>query len=170
MAKKPKKSEYKASEAEKTEAKIAQKEYLDYKRKYSPLLEAAKIDSERDYSSLLKGRANADIAQTTAFPSLRAAENSYLGAATASNAAKAMLEAGITATNIKDTNKTNVLAAARKQATTTQQGLSQAARIGTSNILADSRNKMLVRGATAQALGDIGTSTMIYGKEKGWWG
>jgi len=154
MAKKPKKQEYKASAAEKTEAKIASQEYKDYKRKYEPMLKDWREDSKKDFTGTLKSRANADVAQSDAI-SLGATENSYLGGERAKIATKAMLNAAVTGKEVRDSSRTSVLAAGRKQVSQTQTGLGQAARIGASNVIAEARNKMMVSGARAGMLGQI---------------
>ena len=154
MAKKPKKQEYRASEAEKTEARIARKEYEDYKRKYEPMLADWRKESEKDFTSTLKSRASADLAQSDMM-NLRSVENPYLSGERAKLASKAMLDAAVTGKNIRDTARTSVLAAGRKQVSQTQTGLGQAARIGASNIISEGRNKALVRGARAGMFGEI---------------
>ena len=154
MAKKPKKEKYKASEAEKTEARIASQEYKDYKRKYEPMLADWREDSKKDFTGTLKSRANADVAQSDVM-SLGSTENSYIGGERAKIATKAMLNAAVTGKDVRDTSRTSVLAAGRKQVSQTQTGLGQAARIGASNIIADARNQMLVSGARAGMLGQI---------------
>ena len=165
MSKKPKKSEYKASEAEKTEASVALAEYNRYKELYDPVLTGWRDDSKKDWSETLRGRAGADVMQATTgqMPSLGAVESSYLGADRASLAAKSMLAGTLQARDVKANLQTNVLAASRKQVAQTQVGLGQAARIGASNILASAANKQLIRGAIGGALGNVAGSVMKQG-------
>jgi len=157
MSKKPKKSEYKASEAEKTEASVSLAEYNRYKQLYDPVLKGWRDDSKKDWAETLRGRTGADVMQATAgqMPSLRAVESPGLGSEKASLAAKAMLEGTLQARDVKSSLQTNVLAAARKQQAQTQIGLGRAARIGASNVLAEASNKQLVRGAIGGAIGNI---------------
>ena len=160
MSKKPKKSEYKASEAEKAEASVSLAEHQRYKKLYEPVLTGWREDSERDFQGLLRGRAGADVAQATTgqMPSVAAVESPGLSPERASLAAKSMLAGSLQGRNIKTGLQTNVLAAARKQVSDTQTGLGQAARIGASNVIADASNKQLVRGAIGGALASMGTA------------
>ena len=160
MSRAPKKSEYKASEAEKAEASVSLAEHQRYKKLYEPVLTGWREDSERDFKGLLKGRAGADVAQATTgqMPSVAAVESPGLAPERASLAAKSMLAGSLQGRNIETGLKTNVLAAARKQVSDTQTGLGQAARIGASNVIADASNKQLVRGAIGGALASMGTA------------
>ena len=54
MSKKPKKSEYKPSEAEKTEASVSLAEYNRYKGLYDPVLKGWREDSKKDWSTTIK--------------------------------------------------------------------------------------------------------------------
>ena len=156
MSRKPKKSEYKASEAEIAEASVSKAEYDRFKKLYSPVLTDWRDDSQRDFTGQLRGRAGADVMQATSgMPNLGALESPGLGAERARIASKAMLEGSIQGRDVQQNLKTNVLAAARKQQSQTQAGLGAAARIGASNVLANARNKQLVRGAICSAAGNV---------------
>ena len=165
MSRAPKKSEYKASEAEKTEASISLAEYNRWKKLYPPVLKGWRDDSEKDFTETLRGRAGADFAQATtgSLPNLAVVESPGVGAERARIAAKTMLEGTLQGRDVKANLQTDVLAAARKQKSQTQAGLGQVARIGASNVLADASNKQLVRGAIGGALGNIAGSALKAG-------
>lgn len=165
MAKKPKKSEYKPSEAEKVEASVSKAEYDRYKKLYSPVLTDWRDDSKRDFKGLLRSRAGADVMQATTgnLPNVGVVESPGLGAERARIAAGAMLEGSLQGAAVQQNLQTDVLAAARNQAAQTQAGLGKVARIGASDVLANASNKQLVRGAIGSAIGNIAGSTLKAG-------
>ena len=165
MAKKPKKSEYKASVAEKVEASVSKAEYDRYKKLYSPVLRDWRDDSKRDFKGLLRSRAGADVMQATTgnLPNVGVVESPGLGAERARIAAGAMLEGSLQGAAVQQNLQTDVLAAARNQAAQTQAGLGKVARIGASDVLANASNKQLVRGAIGGAIGNIAGSTLKAG-------
>ena len=165
MAKKPKKSEYKASVAEKVEASVSKAEYDRYKKLYSPVLRDWRDDSKRDFKGLLRSRAGADVMQATTgnLPNVGVVESPGLGAERARLAAGAMLEGSLQGAAVQQNLQTDVLAAARNQAAQTQAGLGKVARIGASDVLANASNKQLVRGAIGSAIGNIAGSTLKAG-------
>ena len=160
MAGKPKKSEYKPSQAEKIEAGVSLAQYNRYRENYKGVLAGWITDSKKDFTEQLRGRAGADVAQATDsfgigdnYSKLNLVENSYLGADRASLATKAMLEGSLQGREVQANLQTNVLAAGQKQASKTQLGLSQLSKIGASDVIAQAANKQLVRGARGGMLG-----------------
>jgi hypothetical protein len=62
---KPKASDYKPSEAEKTSASVALHQYRQFKENYGPVQDALLRKAEnQNMRGVAKGRANADVAQT----------------------------------------------------------------------------------------------------------
>ena len=151
---KPKKEEYEASEAEKTEARISAAEYTDYKENMEPILMESKEASKKDFTQTLKDRSGADFAQAEKL-SLGNTTNFSLAADTARIATRGMLAAATTGKEARDTARTNALASGRKQATVAQGGLAQIARQNTRGLIAEATNKQTVRNANAAAIGTI---------------
>ena len=77
MSNKPKKQDYKPSEAEKTQASVAKAEKDYFDQRYGPLLrEMRDLAATEDFAPTAKGRAQADTMQAlTSSPSLRAAQS-----------------------------------------------------------------------------------------------
>jgi len=157
MGSKPKKSDYQASEAEKTSAGVAKAERDYFKQKYDPLLQNMRDQSfSDDNRRQLRSRANADTMQAltkgTTFADTQATERSGLAA----NALTGQMGiAEKSAGKIKNTMQTGVLGTARGQAADAQSGMAQASRLATSDALNKAKNNNLVRGAKMKAVGKM---------------
>ena len=161
MGSKPKKSDYQASEAEKTSAGVAKAERDYFKQKYDPLLQNMRDQSfSDDNRRQLRSRANADTMQAltkgTTFADTQATERSGLAA----NALTGQMGiAEKSAGKIKNTMQTGVLGTARGQAADAQSGMAQASRLATSDALNKAKNNNLVRGAKMKAVGKLAKAT-----------
>lgn len=161
MAKKPKKQEYKASEAEKTNAAIAAAEQAYFQKTYQPLLRQMRDKSttaQDRYTDTLQDRAQADTMQalTGGRPNLEVIKGVNYAANIASGAAGQMSQARVKGKDIATTMQTGVLGTARGQQADAATGLSAASRMATSDLLADARNKQAVRAAKAGAMAQVG--------------
>jgi len=170
MGSKPKKSDYQASEAEKTSAGVAKAERDYFKQKYDPLLQNMRDQSfSDDNRRQLRSRANADTMQAltkgTTFADTQATERAGLAA----NALTGQMGiAEKSAGKIKNTMQTGVLGTARGQAADAQSGMAQASRLATSDALNKAKNNNLVRGAKMKAIGKIAKAGMsAYGEKFG---
>jgi hypothetical protein len=165
MSTKPKKSEYKASAAEKASAAVAMAEHKYFKEKYDPLLQKERDASLKDDSArILKGRANADTMQTLAGSANydRAAQGSSGG--DEAQAYQAQLgQAATMGLDIKNKRQLAVLGTARGQQADASGFMSSAANMGASRVLTKAAAKQTVRSAKTKALGEIGTSLIMQG-------
>ena len=157
MAKKPKKQDYKPSEAEKVEASVSRAEFDRYKRTYDPVLREWRDEAERDYAPMLRARAGADVMQATTsrMPSLSAVESVSGAADRASLGTSAMLAGTQQAKDVSTNMAADVLAASRGQQAQTLTGLSQAARLGAKGIIEASERSQMISGARMGALGEV---------------
>jgi hypothetical protein len=156
MSKKPKKSDYKASEAETASASVAQAEYDYFKQKYDPLLQQMRDKSlTEDVQSGLRGRANADTMQALSAPSYRVA-NSTTAAGDMAQAVTGQLgEANTVAKDVQNKMQTGVLSTARDQVSDAQAGMAQASRLSTSQALERAQANQLVADAKVAAVGKV---------------
>lgn len=165
MGSKPKKSNYKATEADKTNASVAMAQYRYFKQKYEPLLlqmrdKAATGDGAK---TTLRARANADTMQALTAPSYQQAQN-ISGAGDMAQAYQGQLGiANKAAKGIENTMKTNVLGTARGQVSAAQTGMAQASRLSTSEALARAKNKQDVAQAKLNAAVQMGTAGIAKG-------
>ena len=165
MGSSPKKSEYKATPAEKASAAVAMAEHKYFKEKYDPLLQKERDASMNDDSArVLKSRANADTMQTLA------GKASYDRAATAASggdeaqAYQAQLgQAATTGLDIKNKRKLAVLGAARGQQSDASGFMTSAANMSASRALTKAAAKQTERSAKTAMLGQIGTAVLKQG-------
>ena len=176
MSSKPKRQQYAASQAEKTQAGVSLAEYNRFKKTYDPVLKEWRDEAGKDYAPMLRSRAGADVQQsaTGKMPGLSAVESVSSAADRASLGTSAMLAGTLQAKDISTNMASDVLAASRGQQAQTMSGLSIAARLGAKGVIEESRNRMMVSGARMGALGQIaGTAGSIplynkmYGKTPG---
>jgi hypothetical protein len=162
MGSKPKKSEYKPTEAEKTSAAVAMAEYKTFKKKYDPLLQKMRDQSKSDDpQKILRGRANADTMQAlTENQTYRGTQANDLSSDMSKAYLGQMGQATAQGLGIQNQAKTNVLGIARKQAGDAQSGMAQASRLATSEALTRAKAKQDVRAAKAAAIGEIAGSAM----------
>jgi len=158
MSKKPKKSEYKASDLEKTNAAVAAAESRFFREHYQPLLTEMRDESlrEGDQQRILKDRAQADTMQTLTRPSFAATQAVDYQSDLASAALGQQMQASAQAKDISTTMQTGVLGVARGQAADAQSGLAAAARLRTSKELALTQAKFKTRQAKSAMWAKIG--------------
>jgi len=169
MGSKPKKQDYKATEAEKASASVAKANYDFFKQNYAPLLREMRDQSQSDDNRrALRGRASADTMQAlTAQPTYQQTQN-ISGAGEMSQALGGQLGiADASAKKIQNTMATNVLGTARGQAADAQSGMAQASRLATSEALNRARNNQLVRGARNSAIAEVAAAGLdAYSQKK----
>ena len=156
MSSKPKSSDYKPSEMEKTSAAVAKAQYDNFKKKYDPLLLKMRDQSlSDDPTRIARGRANADTMQTlTAQPTLRRATDVGSAGALAGGLTSQLGQATATGKAIQAKDQTNVLGTRLGQADA-QSGMSQLARMQTSEGLARAANRQAVAQSKYDAAGQI---------------
>jgi|TARA_Y100000114_G_C11730426_1_gene313243 hypothetical protein len=167
MGSRPKRQEYEASAAEKASASVALAEYKNFKKKYDPLLKEMKEASmTQDVSSTLRGRANADTMQAlTSTPTYNLTQETNVPSEMSRALGGQLQVANVSAKDIQNKQRTNVLGTARGQAADAQSGMAQASRLATSDALARARAAQDVRSARSSALGQIAGATLVYGNE-----
>ena len=168
MSSKPKASEYKASEAEKTQASVAKAEKDYFNEKYAPLLREMRDDSMgEDLGGVARGVAGADTMQslTGQGPSL-ANTRSVDGAADLASAAVGQMAAA-SAQGLAASRKQQlgVLGTARGQAGEAMSGLAQASRIQNTKDLQAAKSKQMVRQAKFNAAEQIGSALIAQGSD-----
>lgn len=157
MSDRPKRSDYKPSEMEKTSAAVAKAQYDNFKKKYDPLLLKMRDQSlSDDPTRIARGRANADTMQTlTAQPTLRRATDVGSAGALAGGLTSQLGQATATGKAIQARDQTNVLGTRLGQAADAQSGMSQLARMQTSEGLARAANRQAVAQSKYDAAGQI---------------
>ena len=167
----PKQSEYQPGETEKTQAAIAQADQRYFEQTYDPLLVEMRDKSRSDDAArLLRGGANADTMQTltgdgTLNPNISTSFDET--ANIASGAVGNILSANVTAKNVKDKERLNVLGIARGQQADAGSALAQASRLESSQRLADAKANLQVRMANrAMIAAPVLSAGKTYGKMK----
>ena len=161
MASKPKAADYKPSAADKANASVAMSEYRFFKQNYDPLLQQMRDKSmTEDFSATLRGRANADTMQALSPTGYRSTQRSDLPSDMNTALQGQLQQASAAGKEIQNTMQTNVLGISRKQTADAQTGMSQAARLGTSEALARAQAKQTEKdalyGAGAQLITAVG--------------
>jgi len=159
MGSKPKKSEYKPSETEKTQAAIAKADADYFSKTYDPLLvEMRDKAATEDIGATLRGRAQADTYQalTGEGANLSVAQDVGTAANLAVGATGQMLDANTVAKEAKVTQQVGVLGTARGQAADAGDALAQASKLARSEGLTRAKAKQDVRLARSRAAFDIG--------------
>jgi hypothetical protein len=154
MGSKPKPSDYKASEAEKTEARIGAQKAEFFNKTYQPLNVAELKDSlTDDIKNIARGRGNADVMQAlTAKPTYAATQNAGQVAADLSGAYQGQLgKAGAGALQIQNTRAAAALGVAQGQSADSGSALSTLTNIGVSRGLNKAKNNELLREAKFDA-------------------
>lgn len=152
MAAKPKKSDYKASESEKINAKVAVAERQYFVDKYDPLLlEQAEAAMNENVGGYVSGRKGADVNQALTKPSLAAAR-SVDSAATLASAASAEIAGAYAGAEMAQKNRAlGTLGSARGQQMDATTGLGALARLSNSETLQSAQRKMQRREANVSA-------------------
>lgn len=154
----PSRSDYKPSQAEVDQERVAKADAAYFQSTYDPLLLEMrdKAASER-VAPTLRGRAQADTMQAlTGRPSLSLVQGIDQSANIASGAMSQMLSANVAAKDVKTQMQIGVLGTARGQAADAGDALAQASRLARSEGLAKASAKQQVRLARRQAVFDIG--------------
>ena len=154
----PSRSDYKPSQAEVDQERIAKADAAYFQSTYDPLLLEMrdKAASER-VAPTLRGRAQADTMQAlTGRPSLSLVQGIDQSANIASGAMSQMLSANVAAKDVKTQMQVGVLGVARGQAADAGDALAQASRLARSEGLAKASAKQQVRLARRQAVFDVG--------------
>jgi hypothetical protein len=167
MSSKPKKSEYKASEAEKTQASVAQAEKNYFNENYAPLLREMRDQSmQEDLGGVARGVAGADTMQSlTGKPTLSSARSVDESADLASAAVGQMAAASAQGLAASRKQQTGVLGTARGQAGEAMSGLAQASRIQNTKDLQAAKAKQMVRQAKFNAAEQIGSALIAQGQD-----
>ena len=156
---KPKASAYKASESEKATASISLADKKFFREAYLPKLKEMRDTSEKqDYTGVAEGRGNADTMEAlTNRPTLAATRSVDYSANLASAATGQAANAFFQGTVGKREDQLGVLKNARGLANTDTYGLSRAAKIETSNMLAAATAKETRRNPKIRAGGKLST-------------
>jgi len=167
MSNKPKKQDYKPSEAEKTQASVAKAEKDYFDQRYGPLLrEMRDLAASEDFAPTAKGRAQADTMQAlTSRPSLRAAQSVDAAADMASAAGSQQAQAEFQALQAQRQRQVGVLGTARGQAADATTGLSRAANIQSTSDLEEARRKQSMADARFAAGLKVGSTLFGQGLE-----
>tara|TARA_R110001592_G_scaffold56577_1_gene172427 strand:+ start:206 stop:835 length:630 start_codon:yes stop_codon:yes gene_type:complete len=154
---KPKASAYKASESEKATASISLADKKFFREAYLPKLKEMRDTSEKqDYTGVAEGRGNADTMEAlTSRPTLAATRSVDSSADLASAATGQAANAFFQGTVGKREDQLGVLKNARGLANAATSGLSRAAKIETSNMLAAATAKETRRNAKIKAGGRL---------------
>ena len=167
---KPKKQEYKPTEAEKMQASIALKEKEDFRRLYGPLLrEMRDLADSEDFTPTATGIANADTMQAlTAKPSIQATRSVDAAADIASAAGAQIGKATSDALTAKRKRQVGVLGTARGQQADATTGLGKISRMEATKSLQEAKDKQMLRDARTAAAIRIGTTagSAAYAKSK----
>lgn len=163
MSSKPKKQG--PSQADKASASVAMAEYSRFKQKYDPLLRQMRDESlTEDTTSTLRARSNADTMQAlTNDMSLQGSQRVDAGSDMAQAVQGQLGQATKAGKQIQNRMQTNVLGVARGQAGDAQRGMSQAARLSTSEALARAKAKQDVAQAKINAGAQIGSALVAQG-------
>ena len=167
MAKGVSAKNYQASEAEKANAEVGMSEYQRFKQAYAPVLKNQMVRTQTDDASKVARRtANADAMQaTTKDLSLGKVENPNYPGAVADVVTGQLGVANKAARQYQNEQGANVLARARQQVGTAQEGMSMLSRLGTSEALTRARAKEEVAQAKINAATQIGSTLVSTGME-----
>lgn len=165
MGSKPKKSDYKASAAEKTEARISADKAEFFNANYAPLnVQELKDSLTDDIKNLARGRSNADVMQSlTSTPSYAATQDAGGVARDLSGAYQATLgDSTAKALDIQNKRGTAAVGSAQGQSAASASAQSLLTDIGTNRALEKAKNNELVRGAKL----DAGMKIAVAGADK----
>ena len=154
MGSKPKKSDYKPSVREKTQAAIASEEQRHWDKVYGPLLQQQRdLAAKEQFAPTLKGRAQADWAQAlTGQSDLGLSQGLGQSGNIALGAISQQLIANTDASNASTESQLNVLGTASGQRMTAGDALANASRLAQSEGLTKAAAKQTVRLARNQAI------------------
>lgn len=166
MGSKPKKEEYKASEAEKTEARVAGQKARHFRDNYAPLNAMELRDSmSSDVLNLARGRGNADTMQAlTSGLNYGQTQNAGDYVADLSGAYQSTLgNASAGAMDVQNKRGAAAVGAAQGQSATTANASSLLTNIGNNRVLEKAKNKQMLRNARTNAAMKIGGAALDKG-------
>ena len=154
MSSKPKKSEYKASAAERTEARISAQKAEFFNANYQPLNVAELKDSlTDDIKNIARGRGNADTMQAltskTSYADTQA--GGEVAASLSSGYQGQMGRATSAAKDIQNKRSASAIGVAQGQSADASKAQSALTQIGTGRQLDNAKNKQLLREARQSA-------------------
>jgi hypothetical protein len=165
---KPKAREYAPSPGEKLQASVAKAQYDEWNKVFKPAEDRFVADTQRDITSTVTGRANADVAQALGDASTgsgyRQTQNmSDIGGLW--NAA--MVSQNVAATkaggSIESGMMSDALEAVTNRSGTLSKNIAAGANIGRTNVLNEAKNKLAVRNAYWNAGAKVGGSLLNQG-------
>ena len=145
MGSKPKPQQYQPSETEKIQAAVAQADARFFERNYDSLLKDMRDEAKsNEVSRIARTRAGADSMQALTGGGLDYGNISGVdtSANIASGAISNLLSANVTAKNIQNKAKSNVIGTARGQAADAGSGLAQASKLARSEGLSAASNRL----------------------------
>lgn len=151
MAAKPKKQDYKPSQAEITNTKVAVAQRERFVNKYDPiLLEQAETAATEDLGSYAAGKKQADTYQVLGKPSMAAARSIDYAADLATAASDQILRGRAAGEATKANRSLSTLASAQGQQMDATTGIANLARLGNAGTLASAERKLLNRQANIE--------------------
>ena len=152
MGAKPKQSDYKPSQAEITNTKVAVAQREKFVEKYDPiLLEQATAAATEDLGSYAAGKKQADTYQVLGKPSMAAARSVDYAADLATAASDQILRGRAAGEQTKANRSLSTLASAQGQQMDATTGIGALARLGNAGTLASAERKLLNRQANLDA-------------------
>ena len=170
MGGKPKQSEYQPSETEKIQASVAQADARFFEQNYDPLLRDMRDKAKSaDISSLARSRAGADSMQVLTGGGLDYGNISGVdtSANIAAGAISNILGASITAKNLQNKDKSNVIGTARGQAADASSGLAQASKLARSEGLSAASNSLRRSTNIMSNMGKLGQAGVRRYQDRG---
>lgn len=148
----PKRSEYEPSPGEKLQAGVAKAKWDEWNAIFKGVDDRNVSDARRDFSSTLKGRANADVVQALGDASTgsgyRQTQNmSDIGGLWNTALSSQNLAADTSAGNIEAGLRSDALEGIYNRSGTLSTNLAHGANIGRTNVLNEAKNKLQVRNA-----------------------
>lgn len=166
MGSKPKQEDYKPSEAEKAEARVAAEKASHFNKNYAGLNVSELQDSfSDDISNLARGRGNADVMQgLTSNLNYGQTQNAGDYAANLSGAYQGTLgKASAGALDVQNKRGAAGVGVAQGQSATSANTSSLLTNIGTNRVLEKAKNKQMLKNARSAALGKIAMSGVDQG-------
>mgnify|MGYP003650067999 CR=1 FL=1 len=165
----PKASEYAPSPGEQLQSQVARAQYDEWNKVFKPVEDRFVADTQRDITSTVTGRANADVAQAMN----EASEGSLYNQTSRMSDVPSLWNAAMVSQNLA-ANKaggalesgmmSDALEAVTNRSGTLSKNIAAGADIGRTNVLTDARNKLAVRNsylnAGANVLGTLGMNTI----------
>lgn len=166
MGAKPKQSDYKPSQAEITNTKVAVAQREKFVEKYDPiLLEQATAAATEDLGSYAAGKKQADTYQVLGKPSMAAARSVDYAADLATAASDQILRGRAAGEQTKANRSLSTLASAQGQQMDATTGIGSLARLGNAGTLASAERKLLNRQANIEGGAALGQALYTQGQK-----